>query len=187
MGNHDERAGIGPQEILQPFHGRDVQMVCRFVQEQKVGATEQHFGELKLRLLAAAQHADRHPHLRVIKPQPQKGGTRPRPAGEPAQPDELVVEERLALDQRVGGMRLQCQVDFLQFLLHCEQVGKDGEHLAVGAAFQIAADVLFHISQHSGIGLIDIAAVSVEFPVKILKRVVFPEPLTPTKPTRSFS
>ena len=70
MGNHDERAGIGPQEILQPFHGRDVQMVCRFVQEQKIGATEQHFGELKLRLLAAAQHADRHSHLRVIKPQP---------------------------------------------------------------------------------------------------------------------
>ena len=70
MRNYEKSSVIGAQEILKPLYACNVEMVGRFVKEQKICAAEQHFGKLQLRLLTAAEHADRLGHLRIVKAEP---------------------------------------------------------------------------------------------------------------------
>ena len=51
-------------------------------------------------------------------------------------------------------------VDFFQLPFHGEQGSKDGQDFAVSAFFEIAADMLFHITNDSGTCLIDFPAVA---------------------------
>ncbi len=56
---HDQHRAIEPlQEALQPFQGRDIQVVCRFVEEEQVGVGEQQPGQAQARLFAPAQVVD---------------------------------------------------------------------------------------------------------------------------------
>ena len=162
VGDDEKGPVIGAQEVLQPFHALDVQMVRRFVEQQKIRAAEQHFCQLKLGLLPAAQDGYRLGHLRVVKAKAHEGGARPRPAGQTALALKAFRQGSLPLDQlvQIARFRLKPVIDFLQFPFHLQERGKDGEHLAVGAFFQIAADMLLHVADHGGICLIDFAPVA---------------------------
>ena len=152
VGNDNIGSGVSGQKALQPLYSLDVQVVGGLVQQQQVGAAQQHLGQLQLGLLPAGK--DPHPALQLVlrKAQAQQGAAGPRPAGEAPRIHKPVVEVGLAQDEplhvflpRVGGEK---GVQILQFPFHAEQGGKDGHNLLQGGLFQVPADVLFHVAQH---------------------------------------
>ena len=146
--NHDVRAAVVLEKVLEPFHGGDVEVVRRLVEQQQVRFAEQHLRKLDLCLLAAAQHADRRHDLLGRKAEADERAARAVAAGQPALRDEAVVQLRLLQDQRVdivrhgGDLRIQA----FQLRLHPQKRLKYGHDLVERGLFHIAADVLLHIA-----------------------------------------
>ena len=101
---HQQRAGPGRQELLQPDDRLDVQVVRRLVHQQHVGVAQQH-----------ARHG--HAHL----PAPRQ---RPHVAVDP-----VVVESQAV--QHFAGLRLQrVPAEVVVLLLHLAEAGEDPIHVA---------------------------------------------------------
>ena len=55
MRDHQQRAGIGAQPVLQPQHGIDVEVVGRLVQQEQVGGAHQRASEVEAHAVAAGE------------------------------------------------------------------------------------------------------------------------------------
>ena len=69
MGDHHEAAVAACQEALQPLARRQIQVVGGLVEEQQVGAAQQHPAQRDAHLPAAGQLADRPVAVRFLEPQ----------------------------------------------------------------------------------------------------------------------
>ena len=74
VGDQHEAAGAARQIALQPFARRQVEVVGRLVQQQQVGAAQQHPAERDAHLPAARQLADRPVAVGLIEPQAMHDG-----------------------------------------------------------------------------------------------------------------
>ena len=100
---HQQRAGIGLEELLQPDDGFDIQVVGRLVHQQHVGPAQQHARQRDAHLPAARERAD----VAI----------------------DLVVLEAQAV-QHFAGLRLErVAAEMLVFLLHFAEAGEDAVHV----------------------------------------------------------
>ena len=104
MGGHEQGAGLGLQELLEPDDRLDVEVVRRLVHQQDVGFAEQHAGHGDAHLPAARQRA----HVAV---------------------DAIVVEPEPV--QHLAGLRLErVAAEVVVLLLHFAEAGEDAVHVA---------------------------------------------------------
>ncbi len=179
VGDDDISPGKALEKVFQPLYGLDVQMVSGLVQKQQVGPAQEHFGQLELGLLPAAEKAYRHPHLLLGEAQALQGAPGPGPAGKAALGGEFLVEEHLPLNEGFVRVDLEALADVLQFPLHFQKRGENRHHLVIGAAVQIPAHVLFHIAHAALFGLIDLSAVRGEVAGENFKQGGFPRTIGP--------
>ena len=79
------------QVILQPLYRGNIQVVGRLIEKQQIRPAQEHFRQLKLGLLPAAQCSYRQSHILAAEAKAQQGGPRPAAIGHPALPDKTVV------------------------------------------------------------------------------------------------
>src|SRR5690606_4897318 len=60
--DHEQRAAIAAQPLLEPHHRIEIEMIGRLIQQQQVGATHQRLGDVQPYTPAARERADR-PHF----------------------------------------------------------------------------------------------------------------------------
>ena len=158
-------------------------MVCRLIEQKQIRAGKQQLCQLQLGLLSAAQHADRHGGLFIIKPQAQQRRAGTGAAGKAAFAQKAVIEQHLALDQLGLVLRfpLQSQVDLFQLALHPEQGSEYAEHLGVSGLLQIVTHVLLHIADHSVPRKVDFAPVVRQIARQHLKQGGFSGTVDPHK------
>ena len=58
MADQEERPAVLGQHLAKRFARLDIQVVCRFIQDQKVSRAEEHTAEGQLVLLATREHVD---------------------------------------------------------------------------------------------------------------------------------
>ena len=151
MGDDDGRDVARLDEVLEPVHRRDVEVVRGLVEQHEVRLLEQKFRQTDLGLLSAGEAPDRQALLLVREPEACENG-----------PGEVLIGQSIA---RLIGRedfflsRDECRVprmfageglaQFREFFLHLEEVGKDQERLLVGSAVGVGADVLLEVSKRS--------------------------------------
>ena len=193
----DEDAGarIGDEQVLEPTHHADVEMVRRFVEQQHVGLLEQDARERGARPLSAGERARRPVEVRFVEP--EHGEHR---AHLPLQALAAVPVERLArvavrAHQRglavgvagVGG-RAQLALERAQpRFVGVDARERAGQHVAQGRGV-VAHRVLREVAEPRAARANDLAGVRrVDARRGCAAATTCPAPLPPTSPTFSRS
>ncbi len=147
MRHHDERPGVGGEELLEPGARLQVEVVRRLVQQEDVGTPEQHLGQRGPHLPAAGQLAEVAVQVGVGEAEPVQDGLGLRlhvvaAAVVPflAHGDVAIHDGCILVALRLDGGELMLELGAA--LLQRVQIRKGGERVAEDAVAPETQDVL---------------------------------------------
>ena len=147
VGDDDEGAAAGEQEVFQPVDAFHVQMVGGLVQQKQLGFGKQHLGQSRLGALAAGEGGDGKGEVLFRKAQPQQSGAQAGAVGVASPPGVFLLQAVLLGDEGGVGLTLQSGVDRVDLLLQLHQGGEDLQHGLIKAVLLAGGEELLHIGK----------------------------------------
>ena len=162
MGDDHHRPLVGRQEILDPLERLEVQVVGRFVQQEKVRRLEQEAAQGDAHPPAARQRGQRGVECVRREAQTVQDRLGARLQAVPAQGLVPVLEIAVAVHELVGGSVLRLghlAGQELQLAFQALDVRISGQHVSQGRAIPGGRDLLGQIADRGGLGPAHLARV----------------------------
>ena len=149
MGDDDGRDAAREDEVLEPVHRRDIEMVRGLVEQHEVGLLQQQFCQADLGLLAAGEAPDRKALFLVREPEAGEDGPGEVFVGQSiarliGREDLFLPRDERRVPRMLSGERLP---KLFELRFHLKKMGEDEERLFVGRAVGVGADVLFQVPE----------------------------------------
>ena len=149
VGDDDGRDAARLDEVLEPVHRRDVEVVRRLVEEHEVRFLQEELGKADLGLLATGKAPDRQVLFLVGEPEAGEDGPGEVLVGQSiacliGREDLFLSRDERRVPRMLSGERLP---KLFELCLHLKEMGKDPERLFVGRAVGVGANVLFQVAE----------------------------------------
>ena len=149
MGDDDGRDAAREDEVLEPVHRRDIEVVRGLVEEHEVGLLQEQFRQADLGLLAAGEAPDRKALFLVREPEAGEDGPGEVFVGQSiarliGREDLFLPRDERRVPRMLSGERLP---KLFELRFHLKKMGEDEERLFVGRAVGVGADVLFEVPE----------------------------------------